>query len=243
MRYIGGKSQLLSGLDAVVSENVPGGGGLFCDIFAGTGSVARHFKPRFQVISNDILHFSYVIQKATVEANAPPPFDGLRAAGIEDPVAYLETADTDLAVRCPFFITNNYAPDFDRPVPLDDEDEGTLLSWDGGTAWRPDRSGRGGGVHSSLLWIGPETAASGGPLLGPDGSPARGGCGPGLILGPDGRPVAGKCGRQASGAPGAGDGGRRSRNACGPGGFGSGEGSCGVPVSCAADDPRAFRGD
>ncbi|MDR2611660.1 MAG: DNA adenine methylase, partial [Deltaproteobacteria bacterium] len=110
MRYIGGKSQLLGGIDAVVSENVPRGGGLFCDAFAGTGSVARHFKPRFQIVSNDVLHFSYVLQKATVEANAAPSFAGLRRAGIDDPAGWLERADVGLATGCPFFIAGNYSP-------------------------------------------------------------------------------------------------------------------------------------
>jgi adenine-specific DNA-methyltransferase len=198
MRYIGGKSQLLSAIDAVVSEHVPGGGGLFCDIFAGTGSVARHFKSRFQVISNDILHFSYVIQKATVEANRPPAFERLRAAGIDDPVAYLETADPQLAVRCPFFITNNYAPD--RPgadfrlalagTGRRDADGGDGGAPGGGGGPPETRAEGGGGLFPSECAGGPD-GKGGGPafrgqaILGPSGRPVSESCW-GIVFGPDG---------------------------------------------------------
>ncbi|MDR1038988.1 MAG: Dam family site-specific DNA-(adenine-N6)-methyltransferase [Deltaproteobacteria bacterium] len=116
MRYIGGKSQLLGSIDRVVSEHAPSGGGLFCDIFSGTGSVGRYFKRRYQVISNDILHFSYVIQKATVEANAPPTFAVLKSRkGIANPKIYLEKTAFGEIEECPFSITNNYSPVKDWP--------------------------------------------------------------------------------------------------------------------------------
>lgn len=82
MRYIGGKSQLLRDIDMIVSERAVGNERVFCDIFSGTGSVARHFKHKFEVVSNDILHFSYVIQKATVENNATPMFRKLSQSQI-----------------------------------------------------------------------------------------------------------------------------------------------------------------
>jgi len=93
MRYIGGKSRLLHDIDMIVRENTSGGERVFCDIFSGTGSVARHFKPRYEIISNDILHFSYVIQKATVENNTKPVFGKLARFGIADPLKFLEDAD------------------------------------------------------------------------------------------------------------------------------------------------------
>ncbi|MDR1886196.1 MAG: Dam family site-specific DNA-(adenine-N6)-methyltransferase [Synergistaceae bacterium] len=108
MRYIGGKSQLLGDIEAVINKNASGRESVFCDIFSGTGSVARYFKPRYEVHSNDILHFSYVIQKATIENNAKPLFDKLAKIGIDNPLKFLE--ETDITEHCLFFVTENYAP-------------------------------------------------------------------------------------------------------------------------------------
>ncbi|MDR1482617.1 MAG: Dam family site-specific DNA-(adenine-N6)-methyltransferase [Synergistaceae bacterium] len=110
MRYIGGKSQLLADIEAVIDENVSGRECVFCDIFSGTASVARYFKPKYEVLSNDILHFSYVIQKATVENNAKPMFDRLSKIGIADPVKFLEETDITGAEHGCFFVAENYAP-------------------------------------------------------------------------------------------------------------------------------------
>lgn len=42
------------------------------DIFAGTGVVSRFFKEHgYSVLSNDILYFSYVLNKGILEMNAP----------------------------------------------------------------------------------------------------------------------------------------------------------------------------
>ena len=67
MRFIGGKTLLLDHIKRVLQENTDGTERVFCDIFSGTGTVARYFKPDYEIISNDLLHFSYAIQKATVE--------------------------------------------------------------------------------------------------------------------------------------------------------------------------------
>ena len=87
MRYIGSKLNLLSQLDAVISERQPNGG-IFCDIFSGTGVVGRYFKNRFPVISNDILYFSHVIQYAGIQLNRVPSFNKLETE-IGDPFRYL----------------------------------------------------------------------------------------------------------------------------------------------------------
>jgi len=108
MRYIGGKSQLLNNIEAVINENSSGSEVIFCDIFSGTGSVARYFKPKYEVHSNDILHFSYVIQKATIENNNKPQFKNLKRMGIIDPIEYLET--TEIKKESDGFIAKNYAP-------------------------------------------------------------------------------------------------------------------------------------
>lgn len=59
MRFIGSKANLLNNIEAVINENVQNTGGVFCDIFSGTSSVAQHFKPQYEIISNDALYFSY----------------------------------------------------------------------------------------------------------------------------------------------------------------------------------------
>jgi adenine-specific DNA-methyltransferase len=110
MRYIGGKSQLLGDIEAVIGENATGRESVFCDIFSGTGSVARYFKPKYEVHANDILHFSYVIQKATVENNRKPMFARLAKIGISDPVKFLEEADISAPDQLSFFVADNYAP-------------------------------------------------------------------------------------------------------------------------------------
>lgn len=112
MRFIGSKANLLKNIDIVISENTTGNESVFCDIFSGTGAVARYFKPRYEVHSNDVLHFSYVIQKATIENNTKPSFLKLKRIGIEDPFKFLE--DTQIQISNynddDFFITKNYTP-------------------------------------------------------------------------------------------------------------------------------------
>ena len=66
MRYIGSKLALLDNIESVINENTTGKEQVFCDLFSGTASVAKHFKHRYEIISNDFLYFSYVIQKATI---------------------------------------------------------------------------------------------------------------------------------------------------------------------------------
>ena len=109
MRFIGGKTQLLQDIDTIINENTVGNERVFCDIFSGTGSVARYFKPKYEVVSNDLLHFSYVIQKATVENNSAPMFGKLAKIGIADPIKFLEETDISKSEQ-KFFIADNYAP-------------------------------------------------------------------------------------------------------------------------------------
>ncbi|MDR2266877.1 MAG: DNA adenine methylase [Christensenellaceae bacterium] len=110
MRFIGSKTNLLENIREVVRENCGGDNEIFCDIFAGTGSISRYFKSDYQIISNDILYCAHVLSAATVDVNAVPMFEGLKAIGIADPLTYLETADIaaqDIPVA---YCTNNYSP-------------------------------------------------------------------------------------------------------------------------------------
>ena len=70
MRFIGNKTNLLERIKEVIDENCNDGSQIFCDIFSGTGSVSRFFKPYYRIISNDLLYFSHILTAATIENNS-----------------------------------------------------------------------------------------------------------------------------------------------------------------------------
>ena len=77
MRYIGCKTNLLTHIEDVILKNTPRKG-VFCDLFAGTHSVAAHFKKLgFQIISNDLLCLAYVFGRALIQNNGLPTFSKL----------------------------------------------------------------------------------------------------------------------------------------------------------------------
>jgi len=77
MRFIGCKENLLNYIETFVKQKDIKGN-VFCDLFAGTGSVAKHFKKLgYKIISSDILYFSYVLQKVYIEQNQYPKFTKL----------------------------------------------------------------------------------------------------------------------------------------------------------------------
>jgi adenine-specific DNA-methyltransferase len=84
------------------------GNKIFCDLFSGTGVVARFFKKDYQIIANDMLYFPYIVTCAGIESNVVPAFRNLRKTGIEDPVSYLD--DLALALNQNCFIAENYSP-------------------------------------------------------------------------------------------------------------------------------------
>ncbi len=69
MRFIGNKSNLLDFIDKSLidaNQNI----NIVADVFSGTTSVAKHFKRKNKLVfSNDILHFSYVLQRAYIQLN------------------------------------------------------------------------------------------------------------------------------------------------------------------------------
>jgi len=74
MRYIGCKDALLPFIDQVLKMK-EALGSVLCDIFTGTTSVAKHYKRRgLGVITNDIMAFSYVFQRAYITNNSYPTF-------------------------------------------------------------------------------------------------------------------------------------------------------------------------
>lgn len=113
MRFIGSKTLLLDQIKYVVDEKVPEAKS-FCDIFSGTAAVARYFKQWYQVYSNDLLYFSYVLQRATVENDRIPEFSHLQdETGIGDPVDFFngkEKKDLETLPKERRFFQNTYAP-------------------------------------------------------------------------------------------------------------------------------------
>ncbi len=79
MNYIGSKLKLLPFLEETII-NVSGelSDKTFCDIFAGTGIVGRHFKSRSkQIIANDIEHYSYVLNRNYIGNHTPLNYNSL----------------------------------------------------------------------------------------------------------------------------------------------------------------------
>lgn len=82
MRYIGSKVATLPWLSRTVAERAPNATSI-CDPFAGTCTVARHFKSLgMHVVTGDVLQLSHVLQVATIGCDAAPPFKGLDHAGV-----------------------------------------------------------------------------------------------------------------------------------------------------------------
>lgn len=64
MNYIGSKLSLLTFLEESINRVVDNACATFCDLFAGTGVVGRHFKQKnYAVIANDIQYYSYVLNR------------------------------------------------------------------------------------------------------------------------------------------------------------------------------------
>ncbi|HKP85000.1 MAG TPA: DNA adenine methylase [Blastocatellia bacterium] len=124
MNYIGSKHTLLPFLDKVYRSISDGGEKVFCDLFAGTGAVGRHFKRQgLQVISNDLQYYAYVLNKAYIEINRTPAFIRLRkeySAEIEKRRTPFKRKVEDVLSfinglpRRRGFISQHYGPDGNR---------------------------------------------------------------------------------------------------------------------------------
>jgi len=125
MRFIGCKENLLDFIETFVKQKDIRGN-IFCDLFAGTGSVAKHFKKLgYKIISSDLLFFSYVLQKVYIEQNQYPKFAKLLKHLKIDPVKEtLFTSDSQSAKEIikhlnnlegvEGFIYKNYSPEGTR---------------------------------------------------------------------------------------------------------------------------------
>lgn len=106
MRYIGSKATLVKNIETCISQNIRTKQKSFCDIFSGTGVVARYFKPQYEITSNDSLFFSYIIQKSLIENNSSPAFLKLKSE-VENPFNYLENSELPNINK---FVEENYSP-------------------------------------------------------------------------------------------------------------------------------------
>lgn len=93
MRYIGSKKTLLTEIKKMITKHTNGSEEIFLDLFAGTNSVGNYFKQFYTVYSNDLLFFSYVNAKATIENNLKPSFSKLVSTGIQSPMDYLQSLE------------------------------------------------------------------------------------------------------------------------------------------------------
>lgn len=101
MNYIGSKLSLLPFIEEVVNEVYKGDikEAIFCDLFAGTGIVGRHFKPKAkQIISNDLEYYSYVLNRNYIGNHLP-------IEGVDRYFTELE----ETALRDDGFIFQNYS--------------------------------------------------------------------------------------------------------------------------------------
>ena len=104
MNYIGSKHSILDFIESSILDFTKEEGKVFCDIFAGTGVVAKRFKQDgYDVISNDLQYYSYVLNKHYIENNKEITFNGLKKIGIKDVFIYLNKLDNYQG-----FIYNNY---------------------------------------------------------------------------------------------------------------------------------------
>lgn len=120
MNYIGSKYTLLPFLEGIFHQISDGTEKIFCDLFAGTGMVGRHFKSLgFRIIANDIQYYAYSLNKAYIELNHLPDFNKLRLTLADELRSYNSLLSDPLDEFFQFlnnipgkkgFITNNYSP-------------------------------------------------------------------------------------------------------------------------------------
>lgn len=109
MRYIGSKKRLLKQIDAALEEHLDGTEKIFVDLFGGSNVVGEYFTNRYQIISNDIMYFSYAMARGSLGINVSPTFDKLeKETGIIDPLKYLTSVD--LESYAGDYVTQNLSP-------------------------------------------------------------------------------------------------------------------------------------
>lgn len=109
MRFIGGKTLILPYIIELIRKKTIDVKSI-SDVFAGSGAVSREFKNLgYNVISNDLMYFSYVLLRGTIGINSKLEYKNL---GISDPIDYLNRlnlskSNVDIS-DC--FVYQNYSP-------------------------------------------------------------------------------------------------------------------------------------
>ncbi len=102
---------MLQNIDSVLEVNNISGG-VFCDLFAGSGAVGDYFKDRFSIIANDYLYCLSIINKAKLNQSSTPKFQDFNNQFGMDPFTYFN--EKEYVADSQFFITNNYSPKGNR---------------------------------------------------------------------------------------------------------------------------------
>lgn len=111
MRYLGNKTRLLGHINQLI-EDKHITGGVFADLFTGTGSVADHFKDRFQIITNDLLRYASLFSEAKVSFSEIPKFTKFNKRFKTNPFEYWN--NYDYSKESDGFVTLNFSPKGDR---------------------------------------------------------------------------------------------------------------------------------
>jgi adenine-specific DNA-methyltransferase len=111
-RLIGNKYSILNYIsEVIIKEKIEGK--IFFDVFSGSGCVGRYFKQNYSIISNDILYFSYVLQKTLITLNNLPKFENVKIPNLSaDPEKRINQVLeflNSLKGRCGF-IYSHYTP-------------------------------------------------------------------------------------------------------------------------------------
>lgn len=118
MRFIGNKEKLLPNIYQEIKSVGFNDEGVFCDFFSGTSNVGRYFKEKgFEIVSSDLLFFSYVLQEAYIKNNEEPKFNKLlKEISIEDNQLFSSPLDKVIKYLNSLkgvkgFIYKNYTPE------------------------------------------------------------------------------------------------------------------------------------
>ena len=107
MRYLGNKTKLLPFIEHVL-DKYQIEGNTFADLFSGTGAVGDFFKGRFQILSNDFLYYSYVLNRAKLMNTTVPKFEKFKIKYKVNVYEWLN--EQKFSPNEYYFIYNNYSP-------------------------------------------------------------------------------------------------------------------------------------
>lgn len=108
MRFIGSKKKLLNEIKDILKPHLDGNEKSFVDLFAGSNVVGNYFAKEYQVITNDIMYFSYVLARGSLSIRNTPKFNALKDESIQDPLQFLSSCPLDEYHGD--YVTEEYSP-------------------------------------------------------------------------------------------------------------------------------------